>query len=166
MGTTAVLAAVAATLLLGFVGPRLPGVWDWLAPTPWMGLLGPLVALQAGLFAFVVARAGRSHRPPLLLALAAGLVAATALPGTGAAALLVPLGLSPASRHARVAAAACGLLLIAALVGSTAVGALAQLAILASAILVLVSGPNSAANDNAPGNWIAWWLRELPTVPA
>jgi hypothetical protein len=159
-----VLGGAAATLALGLAGPRLPGAWEWLGPSPWPGLLGLWVATQPGLFTYLLASAGRASRTPSLDALAASLIAATALPGIGAAALLVPLVLSP--RRTRVAPLACAGLLAALLTGDAVLGTLAQLAMLGSAIPLLAASKPRAANDNAPRDWLAWWLRELPVAPA
>jgi hypothetical protein len=99
------LAGLAATLLLGLAGPRLPGPWLWLAGTSWVGLLGAWVALQAGLLAYLLASAGGPGRSRTTDALVASFLAATALPGNGAAALLVPAALGLAFlRRTRVAA--------------------------------------------------------------
>lgn len=148
----AAIAALALTLVLGLVGPALPGPRALLG---WGGL-GLVLAGSAGLLAWHVARlsvtpAGNSGFAGA--ALPASLLALT-VPQMGAAALLVPCALALAtSRHdpaQRLAAIAvqCGALALLMSSDAPLLGALASATVPALALLSLRGAERAVANDN------------------
>ncbi|WP_066797142.1 hypothetical protein [Sphingomonas soli] len=148
----AALAALMATLALGLAGPALPGV----VPLFGWGGLGLLLAGCAGMLSWHGARmrstpAGRAGDPGAALPAS---ILALAVPGLGAAALLVPVALSIrcASRDSdlRLPALAVlsGLLAMLCTVGSPLLGALACAAIPLLAGLSTRGAALVPANDN------------------
>ena len=167
MRVLAPVASFATTLMLALAGPRLPGPWSSLVGTPWVGLLGGWLALQMGMIAYLLASTGRSGRTGPVDSLAASLIAATVLPDTGAAALVVPVLLGArAPRQSRVAAPAYLLAAMAVLASNATLGSLAQLAMLAAVARLLTRTDMRAANDNTPllSERVNWWFRELPAT--
>ena len=146
--------ALLATLLPGLAGPSRPGAWQMLDSDALMAATGLLLAGAAGLFACHLAQlTARPASSLLASALPAALIAG-AVPGLGAAALLVPLGVCfHAILRARFRPAALfGLLGAAAGIGSIwldspALGTAASLAMLATAA-ALLRPAGAAINDN------------------
>ena len=162
--------ALAATLLLGAAGDI--GAWRWVESTALLPLTGIVFATAAGLLAChlaMVSVAPRSSGPAS--ALPAALIAG-ALPGLGAAALLVPLAIAtyaafrlPALRVTALAGL-CGIGVAAAAAGlhSPALHITGALAMLAVAALQIRRAARPAVNDNSPDEpfTVFWSLPEKP----
>jgi hypothetical protein len=149
------LLAAAATLLLGAIGAPQPGAWQPLDSLGLAPLTGLVFAGAAGLLACHLAQASTVPvRAAADTALPAALIAA-ALPGSGSAALLVPL-LLLALRLRRprptdlLALAGTGAGIAAAWLGTPLIGTLCALAMLGAATLTIRRADRLAVNDNAP----------------
>ena len=152
-GPLSALGALAGTLTLGLVGTALPG------PTPLFGWggLGLLLAGCAGLLAWHVARlsvmpAGPSGQAGAALPAA---ILALAVPGTGAAALIMPCALAflaarrdSGLRIAALAVLSGALAFLVTAPASPVLGAFACAMIPGIAWLSLRSAVLAAANDN------------------
>jgi hypothetical protein len=165
------LLALAATLLLGTIELPFAPRWRWFESTALLPVIGIVFASAAGLLACHLALLSIARRTSgFASALPAALIAG-AVPGLGAAALLVPLTLAArASLRKRVRAAAlCGLgAVVIALAGaglhSPILHLSGALAMLAAATLEIRRAARPAANDNvrnAP--FTAFW--RLPADP-
>lgn len=151
------LCALAATLLLGAAGPRVPGAWELLESLALLPVMGPLLASIAGLLACHLAwTSALPFSRDAASVLPAALIAA-ALPGVGAMALLVPLSVSLLALRVRVRAGRLAALLglggaatgiAAAWLGSPAAGTAGALTMLAAAALLIRRAARAADNDN------------------
>lgn len=162
------LTALAATLVLGMVGPAVPGAWHLLGPGMLMPLIGLLLAGGAGLATYDLAQRTVSPAQPWAVAALPCALAATAMPGIGIPALLVALTLGTVvafqngeeqlNGFAAQAASAAGL--VAACLDSPAIGSLSALAMLALAARLTRTAGRRPANDNLSKERIdeSWWL--------